>query len=129
MTHPEGGHRAVPPYRIPQGRGGTHPPARGEALPIAQGAYLCSGDSAHQVVGAGGEHRCGRGRRGRRGRQPASALTAGHGGAQQGLEGAGVTAALQGGAQTDCHQPDRQRDPGGPGLAQVELDPGQRGKG
>ena len=39
-----------------------------------------------------------------------------------------MTAALQGCAQTDCHQPDRQRDPGGPSLAQVELDPGQGGQ-
>ena len=131
MRRHESGHRADPAYGTPEGRGDTDPPVPWGKHSPSSWAPACAAVSqrlsvsAHQVVGVGGADRGGRGRRSR---QPAPALTAGHGGAQQGLEGTGVTAALQDGAQTDRHQPDRQRDPRGPGLTQVELDAGQGGK-
>ena len=126
MTRHQGGRRAAPPYKIPGGRGGTHPPSHGGSPP-----HRLGNPPVLRCLSAPGR-RCWRYppvRPGPEGPAAGVCARAGHGGAQQGLEGTGVTAALQGGAQPDRHQPDRQRDPCGPGLPQVEPDTGQGGQG
>ena len=49
------------------------------------------------------------------------ALTASHGGAQQGLEGTGMPAAVQDRAQHHRHQPHHHSDQGCPGLPQPQA--------